>query len=810
VSPAALVKKACAVLAVVPLAVQQSPGCAGSASLGTFRLLVRRSNGGAALAIRSVSVVPAGSHLVWEPVHLPAKQAGEAEVAAILVPPSGEDLVVLKPKKAGARAEWQVDSSPAAVALVYGPQGLSAGKVKSLVTRDQALVGQIADYAEQTSKVETLVQELSDAEQSGVGTDAALKGFSARFNVDVPKLDAKASTNQQAATLLKTVLPGTNAYDPLAARNVQMQQSAGLAASVAGLFFGSSVGLAAGGTALLGDIKDTLFPGTEFRSAFAQNEDKGALALCTKTSTPKARTRIAYLWAYRVPNLKPPVLSIVGPAYLPLGVPSTLRLASSKGTVKQLDKAREWRLVAAAGGASTPVGVHLASQMDSVQIDLTHTKIQPGDYGLEASWDWDRLDVAGTLHLLPLGDLDHAAFSTKSRDRLIEGSGVVTASLVGNDFEFVEKAAVAKASVTPAKLTETHFHLPLGKRAGPQTTLEVDIDTAARGSYLLLLTQADGKSSIVPYTVLPPNPAISGLPVRLNQGEALQPLVLQGTGTDRIEALSSEAGEIKGAAKGSTWSGMIQLKPETPAGAMFSLTMQVKGLSTPVIIPDAIKVFGPRRVITAVRKSAPGTLGLTIHPNELPSGITVGLSIEVQQYHDPSASASEARPRVELGCKSGGLRKTFSLAPDEHIDGAELTVAAPGMLFLAIDPAMVGYPGCVLTATVDVEPEGRSDAFSIGRVARVPHLDQFTLTNEQIDASTYSGILKGRDLDVIEKTGWDPRHGLPIDSVPTPVSGEPGLQTIRIAMPWPSPAPHTPLYVWFRGDKEGRKTSLTY
>ena len=101
------------------------------------------------------------------------------------------------------------------------------GKVRSLVTHNRQVVEQIADYAEQTSKVESLVQEVADAEQSGSGVDAALKGFSSRYGVALPKLDAKASTNQQASVLLKTLLPTAGSYDPLAARNSQAQQSGG-------------------------------------------------------------------------------------------------------------------------------------------------------------------------------------------------------------------------------------------------------------------------------------------------------------------------------------------------------------------------------------------------------------------------------------------------------------------------------------------------------------------------------------------------------------------------------------------------------
>jgi hypothetical protein len=84
------------------------------------------------------------------------------------------------------------------------------------------------------------------------------------------------------------------------------------------------------------------------------------------------------------------------------------------------------------------------------------------------------------------------------------------------------------------------------------------------------------------------------------------------------------------------------------------------------------------------------------------------------------------------------------------------------------------------------------------------------LTNEQLGPATYAGILKGRDLDVIEKTGWDAHDGVRVDYVPAPVPGDPTLQTIRIALPWPAPAPHAPLYVWLRGDDEGRQTTVAF
>ena len=83
--------------------------------------------------------------------------------------------------------------TPQVIALIFGPQGLSEGRIKSLVTRNRDLMRQLADYAEQSSQVESLMQELANAEQSGSSTDAVLKGFSSQYAVNPQKLNAQAS-----------------------------------------------------------------------------------------------------------------------------------------------------------------------------------------------------------------------------------------------------------------------------------------------------------------------------------------------------------------------------------------------------------------------------------------------------------------------------------------------------------------------------------------------------------------------------------------------------------------------------------------
>jgi len=95
-------------LATVPAATAVPPGCAGSATLGTFQLSVGPFFRGSALPLKSMAAIPAGARLMWNPVHLPPQASGTAEVAVVLVPVAGGDLIVLEPRKAGTRTEWQL------------------------------------------------------------------------------------------------------------------------------------------------------------------------------------------------------------------------------------------------------------------------------------------------------------------------------------------------------------------------------------------------------------------------------------------------------------------------------------------------------------------------------------------------------------------------------------------------------------------------------------------------------------------------------------------------------------------------------
>lgn len=745
--------------------------------------------------------------LQYEPVRIPPAAQKKAEVTLLLAP-SGDPsagLVALEPEPANESTTWKLPRRVSVVALVYGPQGLSMRKVKSMMEKDQEVLSQLADYADQTSEVGALVEALDTSEQSGAGMNAALRGFSSRYGVAMPKLDQHAATNEQASALLGALLPAMGALDPLTSpSSAVMQQSAGLAAAVAGLFFGSPVGLAAGGASLFQSMRLMLFPDTEFRSAIAQSASADNLSLCSKNQTGKSHTRVAYLWAHRLPELTRPALSIP-PIHVAIGAKPEVPVHPEQGA-KSVARLRDWRLVAAKGNEAFPVPVTFASSGEKLELDLSHTKAAPGEYHLQAAWDWDEVTVTGNLFLHPYGNLKAARLTSESRDRLIEGSGVVRLKLVGADFEFLDKLELHRPGMRPAPPIDLPFLLPAGKHGGEQDSLDAEVDTSKlpAGQYRLLLAQSAAPPAELPVTVLPPNPRIQNLPLRANVGEAQQTLELRGSGLDRIEKIGSDAGQVdlSPSQSGDEREIVIHLASKAKQADRFGLQLKVQGLESPLTVSDAIEVRGPRPRITSARKSYPPDFGLALNDEELPVGAPASFSL--------SAANAGSAPLVEVSCASSAeLRQRLRLAAGDRSGGARLDQAGEGTLFLSLDPGTVGRSGCLMQARV-LTSDGASEAYTLGRVLRVPRIEQFTLTDQKIGEDKYAGLLKGEDLDTIEQAGWDPSHPVPVQGIPIPVAAEPQKQSLKIALPWPAPAPHAPVYVWLRGENKGRATGVKY
>ena len=128
----------------------------------------------------------------------------------------------------------------------------------------------------------------------------------------------------------------------------------------------------------------------------------------------------------------------------------------------------------------------------------------------------------------------------------MEGGGRVPLKLEGADFEFIEKVELQKAGAHTAPPLAMPFTLPLGKRGGYQQSMEAELNPAglAPGQYRVILAQSDGVPHEIPVTVLPPNPKIDNLPLLVNLGETQQKLSLRGSGLDRVEKITTDAGEI--------------------------------------------------------------------------------------------------------------------------------------------------------------------------------------------------------------------------------------------------------------------------
>jgi hypothetical protein len=782
-----------------------------------FKLAVEPPKPGTILPVRSINELQPGAKLKYEPVKVPKEDRSKGRIALILARSGSrggqEDVKVLEAFPVDKPAEWQVPIRSSIVGLVYGPHGLNIKNVNQLVEKKPEVVDELAAYAQHSTEVEALVQTLSAYEQSPSGStdlNAALQGFSSRFSVPVPKLDTSASSNQQAATLLQAVVPTLSSYDPLASSRSQMvQQSVGVAAAVAELFFGSPVGLAVGGAALVENMRTLAFPGTDFRSAFAQSATGSEVELCAKQQPPKPRTRPAYLWMLNIPDVPPPSLSLEGaPVRLGLGDKAEVKVASAH--VKELPlalRARNWRLVNGSESTTIPVTIEVQSAGDRFELDLKQAKLSPGQYRLAADWDWTPFDVAGTLDFRPFADFGSVKIAPGSADRLIANSGYVKATFTGADFEFVKKVTLAGDDGDPE---EVAFALPPGNGSFPDV-LEAKLDTSGRspGAYHLELTQTNDQTQSVPVIIHSPNPEITNLPVRANLGEKSQTVELKGSQLELIDKITTSGAswDLAAVAAGTTnlktREATIKLGPDVHAGDHLGAKLTVTAIQAPLSIAEAITVVGPRPRIVRVQTFYSHEAELSLRPGELPADLAVSFSIQTEN--------AGAQPFLQLGCRNPSDTLTaLTLRPDGGDSRARLNVAGDNTLFLSLAPSTVGRSGCELAATLTAPESGASDPAALGRVLRLPHIDKFVLTDRKLEGKLYAGSLTGQDLQLIDKTGWNGKAGFPVAGVPTPVATDPAKQTLDIQLPWPPPSPQAPLYIWLRGENEARQTDSRY
>jgi hypothetical protein len=825
-------------------ALEGPPPCAGSLNVSRFRLLLEPVKGGTPLPLQAINIVNAGQKLRYEPLHIPPAYREKAKIALIMVAvhkdgvveesEQGEETVeseqklkaeekelkedvhVLPALPAKDPQEWTIPARATVVGIVFGPHGLDLKKVSSMVVKNPDLIPELTEYAEQTEKVGALVEALTEYQQQNDpnrNVNAALAGFGSNYNVVMPKLDSTQPLNQQASVMLQAMMPSLSTYDPITSTSSGVvAQSAGLAGAVATMFFGSPVGLAAGGAALFLNLRSLMFPDSDFRSAFAQPFQSTGLALCAKNEPEKARTRVAYLWMTKVPNAEAPPVALPETAYLPIGGKSTVKVPFKKHEDCQLlARAHAWELVSATNHADVPVKVQPGTPDDTLDIDLTQTKLPPGDYHLAALWDWEPLQVKGDVDLRPLADFSKAKVAQDSADRLVVGTGTIKAELTGADFEFVNKVAMVKAGDKRATPKEILFTLPKGLAQGDQESLEAEVDTSAwdAGSYRLILTQTNGTAHDVPLVIHPPDPTLENLPYRANVGESQQTVLLQGTRLERITRVAStdavwDLAPVKPDVRDlKQRKATVKLQAAAKPGDVLTASVYVQDIDAPVVFPQGLKVEGPRPKIAGFTLSLAQQPDVHLDEGEIPAGLATSFSLLTRNV--------DARPALSLTCANDGfLRAPLVLHPGDRTPNAQLDFAGDAGLFLSVDPGMVGQSGCQLAATITTDSAGSSDPTVLGHVIRLPRLEKFVLSDDMLGPNLFAGTLTGTDLQTIEKTGWDAKTGYPVQGIPTPVPGAAQEQTLKVEFPWPPPSPHAPIFVWLRGETTGRLTDVKY
>ncbi len=792
--------------------------CPAGLPVSSFKLIVEPAAAGTGIPIASVNLLERGEKLRYEPVHVPPALKKKAKVAVILVSAGDEasgGITVLAPKPVDKGAEWTIPVRASVVGVMFGPHGLDPGRVKKLVEQNPELISQLTDYADKTTKVEALVKTLSDYEQAppgGTSLQGVLHGFSSQYGVMLPKIDPSTPPDQEANTLLHAIVPAFSPDGNSKAGPGLAAQSTGLATSIASLFFGSPVNLAAGGVALVQNLHSSLFPPTLFRPAFTQKESADGLTLCSAAKQEKTHGRITYLWMLRVPNAKAPEVSLQGEAHLPLGWKGTIKATcGSRAQLKLLARAQNWSLISPHGEVTVPVAVTAGEADDKLAVDLRHSKLTAGKYHLAAKWDWSPLPVKGTVDVLPIGDLSNVKLTDDSQDRLVLDTGKVSIALTGADFEFVRKVTLQDPGNSSAKAIDVPFVLPRDQKNGQAAELRVSVDTdhLAAGTYHLELEQLNHAKHEVDVEVHPPMPALTQLPLRVNTGQTQQVILLRGTGLERIARIAgAEAGWTLEAVKPTVHNlteraATIRLDKSARVGSLLSADVFVEGIHKPLHLAHVLKVAGPRPKVVDFKKSMASATGVELADGEIPAGIEMSFALQVEHV--------DARPKVELSCADDGdLLRRVAIRPGEKIDGIRLESAGLGLLYLSLDPGRVGQSGCALMATVTDEATGTSDPVLLGRIIRLPVIDKFTTSEDKLGDALYAGALMGKDLQLIEKTGWRDGDGHNVRGIPTPVPGVPREQTLGIAVPWPPPSPKAPLYVWLRGEKKARKTNAHF
>jgi hypothetical protein len=240
-----------------------------------------------------------------------------------------------------------------------------------------------------------------------------------------------------------------------------------------------------------------------------------------------------------------------------------------------------------------------------------------------------------------------------------------------------------------------------------------------------------------------------------------------------------------------------ELKSAPRPGTSVPVRAYVEDRSEPITLPDALEITGPLPVIASVKISLPAVSAIGLRPDELPAGSTLNALMDVKNIERTST--------LRLGC-ADGVGDKMAL----HIGGQtgqwSLQQLSPDQLFLAFDSSALPA-GCSLRAVIDNGRETSSQPFTLARIVRIPKIDGFTVSPDPPRDGVRQYAITGENLEMIQRIGWTEGEPVDVTGLPIPLSG-PGLkQSIAARLPDP-PKPDATLWIWLRGDPQGRATNI--
>jgi hypothetical protein len=778
--------------------------CPAGAPIGAVNLQVRSLTSPDPLPFQSINHLSEGDTVLYSPIER-GTQKRPGEVALVMVAAKHQAakdfLVVSDPKPAAKPQEWKISQTVSVAAFVYGPQGLNKKKVKGFLSQDDQLIAQLADYADKTSQTESLLAALSDNASTPASMNSALDGFASQYGLAV-QIDKNAPPAAQAQTLFATMNPQLATYDPLSSSTAgRVAQTASVATAAATLFFGSPIGLAAGGTAMLLDLRSIAFPGTQFRSSFAQQLPTTGLNLCGQRGAAPPHTRVAFIWASRVPNIPAPAIHIGEANYIPQTQKTPVPVDVPGAQWKYLQRSRAWTLENDRG-QKTPVTVLKLGNQQAIEIDLDKVNAAPGDYKLTGFWDWSPFQATGEIHVRPLSDFRDAKIEAASQNQLLARAGKVPVRVEDSDFEFTSKVELKKIGDEFAVAEPLRFILPKGLRAGPQDSMDVQIDTAVLdpGKYALLISQQDGQAHAVNLNILPSPPKVANLPILVNLGAATQHYVLKGARLDLLAKLETPGAKLDlGAATGGGAQRTldVQLKSNPQPGATAPIQAYFTDRSAALTWADALQVTGPLPVIASSKLSLPNGMGIAILQDEFPAGYTLSAMLDVKNIEPKSV--------LRLDCAED-VGAPALLRVGEQNATSSLQQVSQDQLFLSYDTTTLPA-GCTLQAIIDNGRGGLSRPFALAHIIRMPQIIVFQTGAEATAGGVRNYTLTGTNLEMIAKVGWDQNNGIDVAGLPTPIPGQGQQQSLSVNLSEP-PNPHAVLFIWLHNEKIGRATSV--